>query len=171
MSNGPLPSKLTLLSALPSFEFGDKVRFLGWCVGPSLLNIHDTVLPGFFSNTPLSVTSYSTASAELTLHHNFPKTSEVKAVTDVRLLLAKLNAEQTAIGQWVNIIGYISASPLGPPTKSLKQAKAGESAAYIQALMLWTAGPLDVCRYEICLADAAKVKESEATKKNPDKAR
>lgn len=32
MSNGPLPSKLTLLSSLPSHDFGEKVRFLGWCV-------------------------------------------------------------------------------------------------------------------------------------------
>lgn len=35
MSNGPLPSKLTLLSNLPSCDFGDKVRFLGWCVLPA----------------------------------------------------------------------------------------------------------------------------------------
>ena len=28
--NGPLPSKLALLSDLPKFSSGEKVRFLGW---------------------------------------------------------------------------------------------------------------------------------------------
>lgn len=45
MSNGPLPSTLTLLSSLPSFEFGDKVRFLGWYVDPCLLTVSDHVFP------------------------------------------------------------------------------------------------------------------------------
>lgn len=120
------------------------------------------------ANTSLSVTSYSTASAELTLHHNFPKTSDVKAVVDVRLLLAKLNAEHTSIGQWVNVIGYIAVSHSGPTAKIPKQPKTSESIVYIQALMLWSAGPLDVNRYEACLADMAKMNESGSTTEKPD---
>lgn len=166
MSNGPLPSKLTLLSALPSFEFGDKVRFLGWFVGPSILTGPYNVFPAL-ANAFLSVTSYSTASAELTLHHNFPKTSEVKAVVDVRLLLAKLKSEQTSIGQWVNVIGYIAVLPPGPTAKSLKQPKTGDTIVHIQALMLWSAGPLDVNRYEVCLADMEKTNDSETDREKP----
>lgn len=130
MSSAPLPSRLTLLSALPSHECGDKVRFLG------------------------CVTSYSIASAQLTLHHQFPKRSSTKALVDVRLLLERLTAEQTSVGEWVNVIGYISSAP---PLLAKKSSKQGleASAVHVQALMLWSAGPLNISRYETCLAGTA----------------
>ncbi|KAJ4423599.1 hypothetical protein N0V82_001766 [Gnomoniopsis sp. IMI 355080] len=130
MSNGPLPSQLTLLSSLPS------------------------------------VTSYSMVSAQLTLQHNFPKTSEVTAVVDVRLLLEKLDAEKTAIGQWVNVIGYISASPPKPASKIRKAGK-DAVAVHIQALMLWSAGPLDIRQYELCLLNRAETNSAEAERSEP----
>lgn len=106
------------------------------------------------------------ASAELTLHHNFPKASEVNAVVDVRLVLEKLNAERTAVGQWVNVIGYIAMSPTEPAKRSLK-LKERPSTVHVQALMLWSARPLDIDRYETCLAEMAKTTESEAKRKKP----
>lgn len=91
-------------------------------------------------------------SAQLALRHNFPKTSEVTAVVDVRLVLEKLDAEQTAIGQWVNIIGYIAASPPDPANKSRKHEMKAPI-VHVQALVLWSAGPLNIDRYESCLLD------------------
>lgn len=101
-----------------------------------------------------SVTSYATASGELTLQHLFPKSTEVQALVDVRLLLEKLTAEQTSVGEWVNIIGYINSPPSASVNVSTKR-KRGLSAVHVQALMLWSAGELDIGRYEACLANTA----------------
>ncbi|KAJ0119159.1 hypothetical protein J7T55_013395 [Diaporthe amygdali] len=127
MSSTPLPSKLTLLSSLPSCDAGTKVRFLG------------------------CVTSYTTASGQLTLQHKFPKPTEVQALVDVRLLLEKLTAEQTSVGEWVNVIGYINSPPSASVKKPTKR-KRGLPAVHVQALMLWSPGSLDIGRYEMCLA-------------------
>lgn len=118
------------------------------------------------ANQGHSVTSYSTLSAELALQHNFPKTSEVTAVVDVRLLLEKLDAEQTAVGQWVNIIGYIATSPPDPADKFLKRNVRAPTVR-VQALMLWSAGPLNIDRYEMCLVNMGGLIESEAKRKTP----
>lgn len=98
-----------------------------------------------------SVTSYATASGLLTLQHQFPKSTEVQALVDVRLLLEKLTAEQTSVGEWVNVIGYINSPPSSSVNMSTKR-KRGLSAVHVQALMLWSAGSLDIGRYEMCLA-------------------
>ncbi|PSR97674.1 CST complex subunit Ten1 [Coniella lustricola] len=126
MAHGPVPSRLTLLASLPSFDWGTKVRFLG------------------------CVTSYSAAAGRLVLEHDCPKSCQVKAWVDVRLLLEKLTFEHTAVGQWVNVIGYITLKPQA----SRKHAQDGldRSTVDVQALMLWSAGPLDIERYETCLS-------------------
>lgn len=107
------------------------------------------------ANLLCSVTSYSMASAQLTLQHEFPKGSSIRALVDVRLLLEKLTAEQTSVGEWVNVIGYISTTPRAPVKKSSKR-KMEASAVHVQALMLWSAGPLVISQYEtLCLARTA----------------
>lgn len=120
------------------------------------------------ANLVSSVTSYSTASGQLTLHHNFPKPSEVKAVVDVRLLLEKLTAEQTSIGEWVNVIGYISCAPPRPPGKQPKKRNTEPPTVHVQALMLWSSGPLNVSRYEACLANVAHPDGPTARREGPD---
>ncbi|KAF0322568.1 telomere capping CST complex subunit domain-containing protein [Colletotrichum asianum] len=121
MSRGPLPSKLSLLSDLPFKPPGEKVRFLG------------------------CVTSYSMDSAVLTLHHESPKGSNVSALVDVNLLLGNLKSEQTRIGEWVNVVGYLTPASLG--TRAKGTTREPQHVA-VQALMLWSAGPLNLQRYE-----------------------
>ncbi|KAK2057709.1 hypothetical protein LY76DRAFT_606045 [Colletotrichum caudatum] len=121
MSRGPLPSRLCLLSDLPMRSPGEKVRFMG------------------------CVTSYSTQSAVLTLEHSFPKGSHVSALVDVQLLLGTMKPNQTQIGEWVNVVGYVKPSP--PGTRTRGTAQEPEKAA-VQALILWSTGPLDLQRYE-----------------------
>ncbi|KAK0616052.1 CST complex subunit Ten1 [Bombardia bombarda] len=124
MSNGPLPSQLCLLSALPSRTVGEKVRFLG-CVA-----------------------SYSLASGVLTLeHYRHPldNNTAVRALVDVNLVLASLKADQTRIGEWVNVIGYITAIH---PSTDAKASDNGGLRVQIQSLVVWSAGPLDVKQYE-----------------------
>ncbi|KAK4217171.1 CST complex subunit Ten1 [Rhypophila decipiens] len=121
MSNGPLPSQLCLLSELPSKAVHSKVRFLS------------------------CVSSYSTSSGILALEHHQPMdTHRVFALVNVDLILESLKAEQTRPGQWVNLIGYItSISPLADESSGHRVTN-----VHVQALLLWSAGPLDLERYE-----------------------
>ncbi|TQN71281.1 hypothetical protein CSHISOI_04194 [Colletotrichum shisoi] len=121
MSRGPLPSQLCLLSDLSSKPPGEKVRFLG------------------------CVTSYLTHSAVLTLEHGFPKESNTIALVDIRLLLSIVKSGQTQIGEWVNVVGYVTPPPPGTRAKG---TTGGPQKVTIQALVLWSAGPLDLQRYE-----------------------
>ncbi|KAI4861726.1 CST complex subunit Ten1 [Hypoxylon rubiginosum] len=129
MSSGPLPSQRCLLSDLTTRHVGDKVRFLG------------------------CVTGYSTHSAILTLQHEYPRGTRVKVNTDVALLLQKLNAEQTNVGQWVHVIGYITSVK-----QALTKATMGSHTANIgvQALVLWIAEDLDIASYEHALVSKAE---------------
>ncbi|AEO62482.1 uncharacterized protein THITE_2148687 [Thermothielavioides terrestris NRRL 8126] len=122
MSNGPRPSQLCLLSALPTKQVGDKVRFLG------------------------CVSSYTPASGVLALEHRLPEEScSVLALVDVNLVLESLSADQTRVGEWINVIGYITdVAPSADGKKPHSQAPR----VHAQAVLLWSAGPVDVRRYE-----------------------
>ncbi|KAG5742713.1 hypothetical protein H9Q69_014355 [Fusarium xylarioides] len=124
MSRGPVSSQLHLLSNLPSVPVGDKVRFLGW---------YDRV------------TSYSTSSACLFLSHLYPRDSIATAVVDVSLLLESLTAEQTRVGEFVNVIGYITEQKM---TCDKKQPSQESKQVCVQAIVLWSTGPMDLEKYE-----------------------
>ncbi|KAK4113869.1 hypothetical protein N656DRAFT_706956 [Canariomyces notabilis] len=121
MSTGPPPSQLCLLSTLPLKQVGDKVRFLA------------------------CVSSYSPVHAILTLEHRLSGDAcSVLALVDVNLILERIGANQTRTGEWVNVIGYITDIA---PMNDGKRAKGGNSKIQVQALLLWSAGPLDVQKY------------------------
>ncbi|CAP72813.1 uncharacterized protein PODANS_2_2430 [Podospora anserina S mat+] len=118
MSFGPLPSQLCLLSSLSQKDIGDKVRFLG------------------------CVTSYSTESGVLTLQYRGSEDRQLTfASVDVNLVLQSLKAEQTRVGEWVNVIGYVT---------STDSKKLGDTnpVVEVQATLLWSAGPLNLEKYE-----------------------
>ncbi|KAH8699678.1 CST complex subunit Ten1 [Ilyonectria robusta] len=121
MSRGPIPSRLQLLSSLPSRAVGDKVRFLG------------------------CVTSYSTALGCLSLGHLYPLGTDVTVLVDVNLILESLTSEKTRVGEYVNVIGYITSkqAPHAPDTAQQETAQ-----VLVQALMLWSTGPMDIRTYE-----------------------
>ncbi|KAH7204303.1 CST complex subunit Ten1 [Fusarium oxysporum] len=121
MSRGPVSSQLHLLSNLPAVPIGDKVRFLG------------------------CVTSYSTPSACLFLSHLYPRDSNATAVVDVSLLLESLTAEQTRVGEFVNVIGYITEQKM---TRDKKQPYQESKQVCVQAIVLWSTGPMDLQKYE-----------------------
>ena len=88
-----------------------------------------------------SVTNYSIKTALLTLEHNHPSGNSFKALVDVNLLLNTLKSEETRIGTWVNVIGYIERK-----TQNVSTTDEGE--LRIQALVLWSSGTFDLDRYE-----------------------
>lgn len=63
------------------------------------------------------------------------------ASVDVNLVLQSLKAEQTRVGEWVNVIGYVT---------STDSKKLGDTnpVVEVQATLLWPAGPLNLEKYE-----------------------
>jgi hypothetical protein len=99
------------------------------------------------------VSKYSTNTAVLTLEHNHPPNNSVKALVDVRLLLNTLKSNETSIGEWVNVMGYVTSERIqGPPVNPKSEIK-------IQAIVLWSANSFNLEGYENSL-DQKKVDES-----------
>lgn len=64
------------------------------------------------------------------------------ACVDVQLLLQTLQPGITRVGEWVNVIGYVMERPKG------RRRRSDAAGAFIQALVMWPTGPLDIKRYE-----------------------
>lgn len=151
MSNGPLPTRLVFLSDLPTQAYGTKVRFLG------------------------CVTRYAVSTGVIELQHAYPPqphTSTV-ALVDVNVILESLKREDTQVGAWVNVMGYV-----GEVLKDGKreqgqgqgQGKTGLGKrkgdmvcegprvvrARVQAIMLWSAGGVRIGEYERTLEERLK---------------
>ncbi|TGO15277.1 hypothetical protein BTUL_0042g00480 [Botrytis tulipae] len=118
--SGPNPSKLILLADLQRFSEGDKVRFLG------------------------CVINYNTGSAVLTLEHNFPIGNGIKASVNVQLLLNSLTHHETRVGEWINVVGYVANTD---EPQDIKTRELGTDIA-IQAIALWSSGPIQLDAYE-----------------------
>lgn len=90
------------------------------------------------------MTNYSTLTAILTLEHNYPPGNKVKAMVDLELLVNTLKSDETRIGEWVNVIGYIRA----PRQKLSKLPNDIHLRIQVQAIVLWPSGPLKLDGYE-----------------------
>ena len=85
--------------------------------------------------------TYSSATGCVRLAHNYPANTNVTVVADVNLALETLTHETLQQGQWVNVVGYV--------TKLQRATGKGGVKIYVQALMVWSAGPaMDVQQYE-----------------------
>ncbi|KAI4272566.1 MAG: hypothetical protein LQ337_005217 [Flavoplaca oasis] len=133
MSNGPLPTRLILLSDLPSCAHGEKVRFLG------------------------CVTRYNASTGTLYLEHAYPASTCVTAAVDVSLLLETLKCTDTQVGEWVNVMGYVQAAEEEKGRKRQgvrhegEKEKSQQEVRKLQAVMLWSAGGVRVWEYEKAL--------------------
>lgn len=92
-----------------------------------------------------SVTSYSTSSASLHLGQLQSHGAKIIALVDVKLLLETLTSEITRIGEHVNVIGYITAMKRH---NNMAARQERTSQVYVQALMIWSTGPMDLQKYE-----------------------
>ncbi|KAK2773251.1 hypothetical protein FQN52_004676 [Onygenales sp. PD_12] len=132
---GPLPTTRAFLSEIPNLPIGSKIRFLG------------------------CVSSYNISTGHLTLQHNYPHTSRpIPSISvDVNLLLASLKSTDLQIGAWLNILGYIRQQT--PSTSSVRLPGASKlqqsrwSGVYIEAVMIFSAGAVDIGEYERVLQD------------------
>ncbi|THW33037.1 hypothetical protein D6D22_09319 [Aureobasidium pullulans] len=87
----------------------------------------------------LGVNQYHESTALLSLFHNFPSLQDRHiAQVDISQLLDTIDHQNLQVGAWLNIIGYVGPSPSRYRTK-------------IQAIMLWSAGAVNLQQYETAL--------------------
>ncbi|CAF9906904.1 hypothetical protein IMSHALPRED_005388 [Imshaugia aleurites] len=146
MNNGPLPTRLVFLSDLPAQAHGNKVRFLG------------------------CVTRYTLSTGVLQLQHAYhhPPNNPTVAFVDVNVILESLKREDTQVGAWVNVMGYVEevlkerkregAQEQGK-TEQMKRkersVREGPRAVgvRVKAIMLWSAGGVKIEEYERTLEE------------------
>lgn len=124
-TNGPLPSTLVDFSQLHRCSEGDKVRFLG------------------------CVTGYNTETGEVTLQHKSHDCRDKTALVDVNLLLETLNTSLMRIGEWVNIMGYVTKQE----SKISHDGKHVGRFTTIQSIIYWSAGAIKIEEYEEAVAE------------------
>lgn len=81
----------------------------------------------------------------LTLQHSYPPGTYHRAFVDVTMLLETLKSTDTRIGEWVNVIGYITNPPSG---NALQVNNQDGSVSHVQAIMLWSAGSINLAEYD-----------------------
>ena len=156
MNNGPLPTRLIFLSDLPTQAHGNKVRFLG------------------------CVTRYTLSTGVLELQHAYPPppTTPTVALVDVNVILEGLKREDTQVGAWINIVGYVQevlsegrggqVHGQGKTTLAIRKGeKVREGSRVVrvrvQAIMLWNAEGVKIGEYERTLEERLKL-ENETRK-------
>jgi hypothetical protein len=70
-----------------------------------------------------------------------------KALVDVNLLLESLDSSQTRLGEWMNVMGYVTSK--GPSKTAGPNCDCGHTT--VQAIVFWSAGPVKLDEYERAL--------------------
>jgi hypothetical protein len=91
----------------------------------------------------------------LLLEHNHPPGNGLKALVDINLVLGSIKSHESRIGEWINVIGYIAA----PKQSQSLRSDEGKKNVAVQAVVLWSAGPLKLDRYEENLEQLKAEKE------------
>ncbi|KAF2805312.1 uncharacterized protein BDZ99DRAFT_466946 [Mytilinidion resinicola] len=122
----PPPSRLLFLSDLALLAPGEKVRFLG------------------------CVEEYQVSTGTLVLQHHYPSSSAIPtARVNIDHVLETLKStEVLQVGAWVNVIGYVTAGEGEPPARSSRKAGDAPRQSHVQAIVLWSAGSLNLDEYE-----------------------
>lgn len=69
----------------------------------------------------------------------------MSALVDVKLLLQSLKVNQTDVGRWVHVIGYITSVQRA---SAKTRPPSAVTSIGVQALVLWPAEDLDIPAYE-----------------------
>jgi hypothetical protein len=79
-------------------------------------------------------------------------------LVDVNIVLETLRSSDTQVGEWVNVVGYVNGprSESKPKSMAIDQSKPVE----IQAIMLWSAGALNLTEYEQVVGGMALNREA-----------
>lgn len=69
----------------------------------------------------------------------------MEAQVDIRLVVNTLGSDETQVGEWVNVIGYITDEQVTDPLSKLL-------IIHVQAIVLWSSGPFVLQTYERSLS-------------------
>ena len=72
---------------------------------------------------------------------------------DVNLLLGTLHSTDTRVGEWVNVMGYITV----PSSKQDRTCEDKQANISVQAIVLWSAGSVKLDEYEKFLVDQLRI--------------
>lgn len=96
----------------------------------------------------------------MSLEHRYPAATPnaPTACVDLNLLLSSLKSTDTQVGAWVNVMGYVTE----PAALDLKERKAKVDVpkgreVFVQAIMLWSAGSINLGEYERVLKERQEV--------------
>ncbi|GIK02521.1 hypothetical protein Aspvir_006577 [Aspergillus viridinutans] len=139
--NGPLPSTRAFLSDLPSLPTGSKVRFLG------------------------CVRTYHIPSGHLILEHDYPRRrfssnagpEPASVAVDVNAVLEAVTAEELRVGAWVNVVGYVRSWGSDCNDHDILRKPRMSSPVYVEAVMVFSAGVVELGEYERVLREALEV--------------
>ncbi|KAL4919349.1 CST complex subunit Ten1 [Aspergillus aurantiobrunneus] len=138
--NGPLPSTRAFLSEIPSLPADLKVRFLG------------------------CVKTYRISTGHLVLEHNYPRTRNPRQEppsipVDVNAVLETVTWEELCVGAWVNVVGYVRRVPAAAAwgRKGASIPASACDAVHVDAVIVFSAGAIDLGEYEQILCDLQEV--------------
>lgn len=101
------------------------------------------------SHAMSSVRTYNINTGHLTLEHNYPRRRPSQPVpsvsVDIDAVLETVTSEELRVGAWVNVVGYVR--------RSTEQ----RGSIYVEAVMLFPAGPIVLGEYERILHDSLEV--------------
>ncbi len=111
-----------------------------------------------------SVTKYDIPTGILTLKHHYPSESRKpsKTLVDINLLLESIKSTDIEIGAWINVFGYVTWSSHSNKARVAATEKNTGTVplrrSLVKALMIHSAGTIDVGEYERVLAESSKAK-------------
>lgn len=76
---------------------------------------------------------------------------------DINALLESVTAEVLRVGAWVNVLGYVRDAAYLSRNREDKLAMASEQSVYLEAIMIFSAGPVALGEYERILREAQNV--------------
>lgn len=106
---------------------------------------------------------YEVVTGSLYLTHNYPPTAsghQVFALVNVDHVLESIKSTDLQVGSWVNVIGYVTPAAAGAaktytvPAQAERRSKQDAAArrnVTMQAIMLWSAGAINLDEYEKAL--------------------
>lgn len=128
-SNGPVPSKHIFIHQISDQELNAKVRFLS------------------------CVVDYDHKMGRLVVEHDYPRVASskplTKAIVDINMVLEGMNLDLLQPGSWINVIGYVRSRSMPTARRSsTSRRKAMVELPEIQAVLIWSAGAVQVDKYE-----------------------
>lgn len=92
---------------------------------------------------------YNTKTGEVPLQHKSQDCRDKTALVDVNLLLETLSTSLMRIGEWVNVVGYVTKQE----SKLCHDGKNVGRFTSVQAIIYWSAGAIKIDEYEEAVAE------------------